>query len=85
MTEQDVLVCVKQHEDHVELSELDVCRTCGCQVWVSPTGRQMQNEKNLRLTCFDCVDDLPNAEFAPMTSEQFKELSNYFQTRRKEE
>jgi superfamily II helicase len=81
--EQDVLLCVGKEEAHVELSQLDVCRDCGAQIWVSPSGREMQIEKDLKLICFDCMPDPREEEiaFAPMTLEQMEEIVNYFRTR----
>jgi hypothetical protein len=81
--EQDVLVCVSFDDEHVELSELDVCRECGARIWVSPTGRAMQRDKNLKIICASCMPDPtePGVEFAQMTPEQAAELLHYFQTR----
>ena len=75
--EQDVLVCVRKDEEHVELSELDVCRTCGTQVWVSPAGRRTQRENDLKIVCMQCMPEGPDVAFAPMTREQALELLNY--------
>lgn len=84
--EQDVLVCVNIDEEHVELSEIDVCRDCGQQVWVSPTGREMQQDKNLKLICKKCVAELMEttdqwALVEPPSPEQLAELISYFKGR----
>lgn len=78
--EPDVLVCVLHDHAHVELSELDVCRECGAQIWVSPSGRSLQSEKNLKLICIRCMPDpdTPDLEIAPLTREQERELMNYW-------
>jgi ribosomal protein L40E len=78
--EQDVLACVGFDALHVELSELDVCRECGARIWVSPSGRKMQKEQNLKLLCMDCLP--ADAEIATMNPEQAKELLDYVRSKR---
>lgn len=73
---QDVLVCVHLDAAHVELSEVDVCRECGAQVWVSPVGREIQAEKNLKVICIHCIPE--DGVLAPPTGEQLLEILNYF-------
>lgn len=84
MTEEvDVLVCVKQDAEHVEMSELDVCRECGAQIWVSPTGRTMQREKDLKIICVDCMPDprTEDVKFGPVSREQLREIARHLRHR----
>lgn len=76
MEEHDVLACVGADEDAVEGSSLSECSTCGAAIWISPSGRNMIEEKNLVAVCMSCLP--VDGVFAPVQPEQMVEMMRYF-------
>lgn len=76
--EQDVLCCVTIDAAHAEGSVPRSCEICGTSIWLSPSGRRLQAEKNLKLVCLTCVGpDLlsGDAEIAPLNNDQRREIA----------
>lgn len=77
--ERDCLACVTKDADHVEGSELSLCDKCGNEIWVSPSGLRLQEERDLRLVCIPCAtpDLLSGAAVVPVTPGQIRELASH--------
>jgi len=78
-------VSVHGSEDRAAVngSEKDVCEDCGCDVWVSPSGRAMQAEHGAILRCIGCTTSFVtqhsgSVELANVTQAQIKEIEDAF-------
>ena len=63
--DETLVVCVGEHDDHIEASILTHCCKCGCRVWCSITN---SDRKPVCMPCVVKMNDTPGHEISIFTT-----------------
>lgn len=80
MNDEAVIICVTPDQPYVPESTSGSCSGCGCEIMVSPSGRNIIREQNAKPICEKCAEPLLQEEEAEVVlpnREQLLEIAKY--------